>query len=187
MRAFHHSFPRSGGAREKTAARCRAGSSTSNGMGRWYDAPALCGSCKILHNQFARRSRMGGFARMFQELAQPVGQAITLMIDSTLVHEGAPHGRPACEKGEGCSNLVCLGEVRVADPVAWIPDIDRIFRRQLGFGDVIPWPGFCLRIRFHAATSVLVRDVSLQSAFAKCAIWSEWAFLKAGRSVIRVT
>ena len=49
---------------------------------RWQDAPAIYGPCKTLYDRFARWSRMGIFARIFQELARPGGQGDTLMIDS---------------------------------------------------------------------------------------------------------
>ena len=38
---------------------------------RWQDAPAVYGPYKALYNRFARWSRMGVFARIFQEPAQP--------------------------------------------------------------------------------------------------------------------
>ncbi|CAM3370483.1 Transposase [Paracoccus aminovorans] len=52
---------------------------------RWQDAPSVYGPCKTLYNRLARWSRMGIFARLFQELAQPGGQGDTLMIDSTFM------------------------------------------------------------------------------------------------------
>ena len=55
-----------------------------NGL-RWQDAPAVYGLYKILYNRFARWSRMGIFASIFQELAQPGAQGDTLMMDSTFL------------------------------------------------------------------------------------------------------
>lgn len=55
-----------------------------NGL-RWQDAPAVYGPYKTLYNRFARWSRMGIFARIFQELAQPGAQGDTLMMDSTFL------------------------------------------------------------------------------------------------------
>ena len=52
---------------------------------RWQDAPAVYGPYKTLYNRFARWSRMGVFARIFQELARPGAQGDTLMIDSTFL------------------------------------------------------------------------------------------------------
>ena len=52
---------------------------------RWQDAPAVYGPYKTLYNRFARWSRMGVFARIFQELARPGAQGDTLMMDSTFL------------------------------------------------------------------------------------------------------
>ncbi len=52
---------------------------------RWQDAPAVYGPYKTLYNRFARWSRMGIFARIFQELARPGVQGDTLMMDSTFM------------------------------------------------------------------------------------------------------
>lgn len=52
---------------------------------RWQDAPAVYGPYKTLYNRFARWSRMGIFARIFQELARPGIQRDTLMMDSTFL------------------------------------------------------------------------------------------------------
>ena len=52
---------------------------------RWQDAPSVYGPCKTLYNRFARWSRMGIFARIFQKLAQPGSHGDTLMIDSTFM------------------------------------------------------------------------------------------------------
>ena len=41
-----------------------------NGL-QWKDAPAVYGPPKTLYNRFVRWSRMGVFARIFAELAQP--------------------------------------------------------------------------------------------------------------------
>jgi transposase len=53
-----------------------------NGL-RWQDAPAAYGPHKTLYNRFVRWSRLGVFARMFRDLAQPGAEGDTLMIDST--------------------------------------------------------------------------------------------------------
>ena len=52
---------------------------------RWQDAPAVYGPYKTLYNRFARWSRMGIFAKIFQELARPSAQRDTLLIDSTFL------------------------------------------------------------------------------------------------------
>ncbi|WP_328288597.1 transposase, partial [Paracoccus lichenicola] len=52
---------------------------------RWQDAPAVYGPYKTLYNRFARWSRMGIFAKIFQELARPGAQRDTLLIDSTFL------------------------------------------------------------------------------------------------------
>ena len=53
-----------------------------NGL-RWQDAPAVYGPHKTLYNRFARWSRLGVFARIFRDLAQPGADGDTLMMDST--------------------------------------------------------------------------------------------------------
>ena len=53
-----------------------------NGL-QWKDAPAVYGPPKTLYNRFVRWSRMGVFARIFLELAQPGSDGETIMIDST--------------------------------------------------------------------------------------------------------
>ncbi len=53
-----------------------------NGL-RWQDAPAVYGSHKTLYNRFVRWSRLGVFARIFRDLAQPGRDGDTLMMDST--------------------------------------------------------------------------------------------------------
>jgi len=53
-----------------------------NGL-QWKDAPAVYGPPKTLYNRFVRWSRMGVFARIFAELAQPGPDGDTIMIDST--------------------------------------------------------------------------------------------------------
>ena len=53
-----------------------------NGL-RWQDAPAVYGLHKTLYNRFVRWSRLGVFARIFGDLAQPGAEGDTLMIDST--------------------------------------------------------------------------------------------------------
>jgi transposase len=47
---------------------------------RWPDAPAVCGPHTTLYNRFARGSRLGVFARIFRQLAQPGADGETLMI-----------------------------------------------------------------------------------------------------------
>jgi hypothetical protein len=39
----------------------------------------------------------------------------------------------------------------------------------------------------HGSEGAVVLSLAAQSAAAKCAIWSAWAFLKAGREVARST
>jgi putative transposase len=53
-----------------------------NGL-RWQDAPAVYGPHKTLYNRFVRWSRLGVFARIFQDLAHPGVEGDTLMMDST--------------------------------------------------------------------------------------------------------
>ena len=53
-----------------------------NGL-QWKDAPAVYGPPKTLYNRFVRWSRMGVFARIFADLAQPGSDGETIMIDST--------------------------------------------------------------------------------------------------------
>ena len=53
-----------------------------NGL-RWRDAPAVYGPHKTLYNRFVRWLRLGVFARIFRDLAQPGAEGDTLMIDST--------------------------------------------------------------------------------------------------------
>jgi transposase len=53
-----------------------------NGL-RWQDAPPIYGPHKTLYNRFARWSRLGIFARIFRDLAQPGAEGETLMMDST--------------------------------------------------------------------------------------------------------
>jgi transposase len=53
-----------------------------NGL-QWKDAPAVYGPPKTLYNRFVRWSRMGVFARIFVELAQPGPDGDVIMIDST--------------------------------------------------------------------------------------------------------
>ena len=75
---------------------------------RWQDAPSVYGPYKTLYNRFARWSRMGIFARIFQELAQPGTQGDTLMMDSTFMKahrtaaslrkKGIVHGRSGARK-----------------------------------------------------------------------------------------
>ena len=53
-----------------------------NGL-QWKDAPSVYGPPKTLYNRFVRWSRMGVFARIFSELAQPGSDGEVIMIDST--------------------------------------------------------------------------------------------------------
>lgn len=53
-----------------------------NGL-RWRDAPPEYGPHKTLYNRFVRWSRLGVFACIFRELAQPGSGGETTMIDST--------------------------------------------------------------------------------------------------------
>lgn len=53
-----------------------------NGL-QWKDAPSVYGPHKTLYNRFVRWSRMGVFARIFLELAQPGADGDVIMIDST--------------------------------------------------------------------------------------------------------
>ena len=53
-----------------------------NGL-RWRDAPAGYGPHKTLYNRFVRSSRLGVFACIFRELAQPGSDGETIMIDRT--------------------------------------------------------------------------------------------------------
>ena len=50
-----------------------------NGL-RWQDAPAVYGPHKTLYNRFVRWSRLGVFARIFCDLAQPGAEGDTIMI-----------------------------------------------------------------------------------------------------------
>ncbi|WP_376780423.1 IS5 family transposase [Paracoccus jeotgali] len=50
---------------------------------QWKDAPSVYGPPKTLYNRFVRWSRMGVFARIFMELAQPGADGDVIMIDST--------------------------------------------------------------------------------------------------------
>ena len=49
---------------------------------QWKDAPAVYGPSKTLYNRLVRWSRMGVFARIFVELAQPGPDGATIMIPS---------------------------------------------------------------------------------------------------------
>ena len=53
-----------------------------NGL-QWKVAPVVHGPHKTLYDRFVRWSRMGVFARIFVELAQPGTEGETIMIDST--------------------------------------------------------------------------------------------------------
>ena len=53
-----------------------------NGL-RWQDAPSVYGPHKTLYNRFVRWSRLGVFAWIFRDLAQPGVDGDTLMVDST--------------------------------------------------------------------------------------------------------
>ena len=77
-------FPRSRGKRRVDDRRVLSGIIyvQKNGL-QWTDAPAVYGPHKTLYNRFVRWSRMGVFARIFMELAQPDPEDETIMIDST--------------------------------------------------------------------------------------------------------
>ena len=77
---------------------------------RWQDARAVYGPHKTLYNRFARWSRLGVFARIFRDLAQPGGDGDTLMMDST--HLKAH--RTAASPRKGGSALARSGAPRVA-------------------------------------------------------------------------
>ncbi|KQM19549.1 transposase [Novosphingobium sp. Leaf2] len=53
-----------------------------NGL-RWRDAPAEYGPSKTIYNRFIRRSRLGGFNKIFAGLAAKGGEPDQLMIDAT--------------------------------------------------------------------------------------------------------
>ena len=53
-----------------------------NGL-QWKDAPAVYGPPKTLYNRFVRWSRMGVFAGIVVELAQPGPDGDVVMVDST--------------------------------------------------------------------------------------------------------
>ena len=80
-----------------------------NGL-RWRDAPAVYGPHKTLYNRFVRWSRLGVFARIFQELARPGSEGDTLMMDST--HLKAH--RTAASLAKGGRGPEPLGARRVA-------------------------------------------------------------------------
>ena len=77
-------FPKSRGKPRVDDRRVLSGivSVKKNGL-QWKDAPSVYGPPKTLHNRFVRWSRMGGFARIFVESAQPGPDGETIMIDST--------------------------------------------------------------------------------------------------------
>lgn len=79
-----------------------------NGL-QWKDAPAVYGPPKTLYNRFVRWSRMGVFARIFVELAQPGPDGDMIMIDST--HLKAHRTPESLSKGGLNSKLhmVCDG------------------------------------------------------------------------------
>jgi putative transposase len=68
-----------------------------NGL-RWQDAPAVYGPHKTLYNRFVRWSRLGVFARIFQDLAHPGVEGDTLMMDST--HLKAHRTAASLKKGD---------------------------------------------------------------------------------------
>ncbi len=80
-----------------------------NGL-RWQDAPAVYGPHKTLYSRFVRWSRLGVFARIFRDLAQPGRDGDTLMMDST--HLKAH--RTAASLGKGGSAPVRSGAPRAA-------------------------------------------------------------------------
>ena len=68
-----------------------------NGL-QWRDAPSVYGPHKTLYNRFVRWSRMGVFARIFENLAQPGPEGDTIMIDST--HLKAHRTSASLSKGD---------------------------------------------------------------------------------------
>ncbi len=67
-----------------------------NGL-RWRDAPAVYGPHKTPYNRFVRWSRLGVFARMFRQLAQPGAEGDTPMMEST--HLKAHHTAASLSRG----------------------------------------------------------------------------------------
>lgn len=49
-----------------------------NGL-RWQDAPAVYGPCKTLYNRSVRWSRLGVFARIVRQLAQPGADTLIIV------------------------------------------------------------------------------------------------------------
>ena len=81
---------------------------------RWQDAPAVFGPHKTLHDRFARWSRLGVFARIFRDLAQPGADGDTLVIVQH-APEGPPHGhRTAASLRKGGSARGRSGAPRAA-------------------------------------------------------------------------
>jgi transposase len=77
-------FPRSRGKQRVDDRRVLSGIIYVKKSGlQWKDAPSVYGPHKTLYNRFVRWSRMGVFARVFVELAQPGPDGETIMIDST--------------------------------------------------------------------------------------------------------
>ena len=78
-----------------------------NGL-RWQDAPGVYGPHKTLYNRSVRWSRLGVFARIFRDLAQPGRDGDTIMMDSThlkahrtaasLRKGGSARGRSAAQR-----------------------------------------------------------------------------------------
>lgn len=67
-----------------------------NGL-QWWDAPPVYGPRKTLYNRFVRWSRMGVFAHIFSDLAQPDSDGNTIMIDRT--HRKAHRTSASLSKG----------------------------------------------------------------------------------------
>lgn len=75
---------------------------------RWQDAPAIYGPHKTLCNRFSRRSRLGVFARIFRDLAQPGSDGDTIVTDSIYpkVH------RTAASLGKGGAQPRAIGRTK---------------------------------------------------------------------------
>jgi putative transposase len=84
LNRIKHLFPKSRGVARSDDCKVLSGiiHVIRNGL-RWRDAPAEYGPHKTLYNRFVRWSRLGVFARIFRELAEPGSDGDTIMIDST--------------------------------------------------------------------------------------------------------
>ena len=84
LKRIQHLFPKPRGVARSDYRKVLGGiiNVIRNGL-RWRDAPAEYGPHKTLYNRFVRWSRLGVFAGIFRELAQPGPDGETIMIDST--------------------------------------------------------------------------------------------------------